>query len=181
MIIVVVSLIIQVRGSNMIFEGDGFYVDLIGDDDFGEITSVYNSNKGFLARHIGKCIVTEDWVKSEVDCMRKLHFSYCKIVESSTGKLAGIIEFKIEKETYLSLLMLNSEYKSKGCGIEVYKAFEKYAKERGSLCIRIDVVAGYNDKVYSFWRRNGFMEFKNAKLKWGKKILPAVIMKKSLL
>ncbi|MCR3761033.1 GNAT family N-acetyltransferase [Clostridium felsineum] len=163
----------------MIFKGKDFYVDLLEDEDLKEVVLVYNSNKNFLMKHIGKGSVTEEWILGEIKCMRELHFYPCKIVDKANMKLVGVMDFKIDKESYLSLLMLNSTYKNRGLGKLVYEGFEKYVKEKGSLGIRIDVVCEYDNKVLSFWKRNGFMEIENVKLKWTSKALPAVVMRKS--
>lgn len=164
----------------MIFEEKAFYVDLIKNDDLNDIVQVYNSNKHFLVNHMGKCEITYEWIFQELESMRKINFSSCKVVEKISGKIIGIIDFKIDKETYLSLLMLHNDYKNKGFGKVIYKSLEEYAKSLGSQCIRIDVVTNYDTAVLDFWTRNGFNKLKDVELNWTGKILPAIVMKKNI-
>jgi GNAT superfamily N-acetyltransferase len=164
----------------MIFETEGFYIDLVVNEDINDVVEVYNSNRNFLQNHVGTDKVVKEWILDEIESMRKIDFYSCKVVEKSSGKLIGIIDFKIGEETYLSILMLHKDYKNKGIGKYVYQGLEEYAKSEKSKCMRIDVVTNYDDAVLDFWTRNGFVKFKNIELNWTGKILPAVIMKKNL-
>jgi len=61
----------------------------------------------------------------ELESMKKANFYSCKIIEKSSGKIIGIIDFKIGEETYLSLLMLHNDYKNKGFGkLNYYQKFD---------------------------------------------------------
>ena len=112
--------------------------------------------------------------------MKEVGFYCCKIVELSSGKIIGIMDFKIAEETYLSLLMIHNDYKSKGFGKLIFQALQEYVKSLISKCIRIDVVANYDNSVLDFWTRNGFIKFKDVELNWTGKTLPATTMKKRL-
>lgn len=165
----------------MIFELKGFYIDLVENKDLNHIIEVYNSNKYFLVNHMDTDKVTYKWMVEELESMKKVNFYSCKVVEKSSDKIIGIIDFKIGEETYLALLMLHNDYKNKGFGKLIYQALEEYVKSLKSKCMRIDVVTNYDDTVFDFWVRNGFNKFKDVELNWTGKILPAVIMKKTLL
>ena len=162
----------------MLFETKDFYIDIIEYKDLDEIVDVYNSNKQFLINHIGREQVTNEWIAHELDAMKLACFYSCKIVEIKTGKITGIIDFKIGKETYLSLLMLRNSFKGKGYGKSIFHAFEEYAKLQKSKHIRIDVVADYDNSVLDFWFNNGFVKAEDIQLNWAEKVLPAVVMKK---
>jgi GNAT superfamily N-acetyltransferase len=164
----------------MIFETEGFYIDLVENADINDVVEVYNSNRNFLQNHVGTDKITKEWILDEIESMRKVDFYSCKIVEKNSGKLIGIIDFKIGEETYLSILMLHKDYKRKGLGVLIYQALEGYAKSEKSKCMRIDVVTGYDDAVLDFWMKNGFEKIKEIELNWTDKILPAVVMKKNL-
>lgn len=164
----------------MIFELKEFYIDFVEDKDLNDIVDVYNSNKYFLLNHMGTDKVTYEWVLEELEAMKKADFYSCKVVEKSSSKIIGVIDFKIGDETYLSLLMLHNDYKNKGFGKLIYQALEGYSQTVKSKCMRIDVVIKYDDTVLNFWVKNGFNKFKDVELNWTGKILPAVIMKKSL-
>lgn len=164
----------------MICKSKKIYIDLVEDRDLNDIIEVYNSNKNFLINHMNSDIVEYKWVIEELELMKKTSFYSCKVVEKSSGKIIGIIDFKTGEETYLSLLMIHNDYKNRGIGKLVYRALEEYVRSIKSIGIRIDVVTNYDDRVLNFWVRNGFNKFKDVKLNWTGKVLPAVIMKKTL-
>ncbi|OGO77318.1 MAG: GNAT family N-acetyltransferase [Clostridiales bacterium GWB2_37_7] len=164
----------------MIFDANELYIDFVESKDIDDIVEVYNSNRCFLENHLDAEKVTGDWIHEELEAMKKVDFYSCKVVEKSSGKLIGVIDFKIGEETYLSLLMIHNDYKNKGFGGFIYKALEDYAKSLKSKSMRIDVVTNYDDGVLDFWIGNGFVKIKEVELNWTGKILPAVIMKKGL-
>ncbi|MCB2300075.1 GNAT family N-acetyltransferase [Clostridium tagluense] len=164
----------------MIFQSKGFYIDLVQNKDLKDIVEVYNSNKYFLINHMDMDIIKYEWIVEELESMKKADFYSCKVVEKSSGKIIGIIDFKIGEETYLSLLLIHNDYKNKGFGRLIYKALEEYITSVKSKCIRIDVVINYDDSVLKFWVKNGFSKIKDIELNWTGKILPAIIMKKFL-
>ncbi|AFK86374.1 MULTISPECIES: GNAT family N-acetyltransferase [Thermoanaerobacterium] len=164
----------------MFFGLKGFYIDSVENKDLNEVVEVYNSNKHFLLSHMDKEKVTKEWILQELESMKEVGFHSCKIVEISSEKIIGVMDFKVGKETYLSLLMIHNDFKSKGFGKLIFRAFEEYAKSQRSKCIRIDVVTNYDNSVLDFWIKNGFTKFKNVELNWTGKILPAITMKKNL-
>lgn len=164
----------------MIFESNRFYIDLVDNKDLNNIVEVYNSNKSFLLSHMDKDKITYEWILEELESMRKVNFYSCKVVEKSSDRIIGIIDFKIGNEVYLSLLMLHNDYRNEGLGNLIYNALEEYVRLLNSKCIRIDVVTNYDNKILDFWIENGFSKLKNVELNWTGKRLPAVIMKKKL-
>lgn len=164
----------------MIFETKDFHVDLVEKDDLKDIVEVYNSNIDFLKSHLGVDKVTYKWLDNELEIMKQDDFHSYKIIKKDTNEVVGFIDFKIDNETYLSLLILHKNYKNKGIGKLIYKALEEYVKSLKSDCIRIDVVTNYDNNVIDFWSKNGFKKIKKIELNWGDKILPAIIMKKKL-
>ena len=164
----------------MFFETKDFYVDLVENKDLNEVVKVYNSNKHFLVKHMDKEKITNEFIFQELESMKEVGFYSCKIVDISSGNIMGIMDFKVGEETYLSLLMIHNDFKSKGFGKLIFQAFEEYVKSLKSKCIRIDVVTNYENSVLDFWIKNGFIKFKDIELNWIGKILPAITMKKSL-
>ncbi|CAH2213065.1 GNAT family N-acetyltransferase [Tepidibacter aestuarii] len=164
----------------MLFKLNRFRVELVANKDLNEIVDVYNSNKNFLISHMDKEEVTTDWINEELNSMKQMGFLCCKIVDINSGKIVGIVDFKVDEQTYLSLLMIHNAYKNKGLGRLTYNALEKYIVSLKSSCIRIDVVTGYDDSVIEFWHKNGFAEVEQIELNWTGKVLPAVVMKKKL-
>jgi len=167
-------------GIKMLFQTKDFYVDIIDNKDLNEIVEIYNSNKNFLLSHMNMENITGQWVIEEIESMKKAGFYSCKIVDIPLGKMIGIIDFKIGKETYLSLLVIHKDLKCRGYGKLILHAFEEYAKTLKSQYIRIDVVTNYDSSVLDFWIKNKFIKFEEVELNWVGKILPAVSMKKYL-
>ncbi|MFW2487770.1 GNAT family N-acetyltransferase [Clostridium chromiireducens] len=164
----------------MFFKSKDFYVDLVENEDLDKVAKVYNSNRHFLISHMDKQEVTTEWILEEIKSMKEAGFYPCKIVEISSGNVLGIIDFKTGKETYLSLLMVHNDFKCKGFGKVIFESFEEYVKALKYKCIRIDVVANYDNSVFDFWIKSGFVKVEDVKLNWTGKSLPAVIMKKNL-
>lgn len=164
----------------MLFRTKDVYVDVIENKDLNEAAEIYNSNRNFLLSHIHKKEVDGQWVLHELEAMKEVGFYSCKVVDISSEKIIGVMDFKIDKETYLSLLIIHSEFKGKGLGKSILQAFEKYVKSLNGNYIRIDVVTNYDSSVLDFWIKNGFVKFKDVELNWAEKSLPAVIMKKNL-
>lgn len=164
----------------MFFELKDFFIDLVEYKDLDEIAEVYNSNKQFLKSHMNRERVTNEWILQELESMKKVGFYSCKIVETKSGEIIGVIDFKPGEEVYLSLLMLKDNFKGKGFGNLIFQAFEEYAKSQKSKSIRIDVVTDYDNSVLDFWINNGFVRIKDTELNWTEKTLPAVIMRKYL-
>jgi GNAT superfamily N-acetyltransferase len=160
----------------MIFQSKGFYAELVENKNLKEVLEVYNSNGNFLIDHMDRHTVTTEWIIQEIECMRDIGFHSCKIVETTRGKTVGIMDFKVDKETYLSLLMIHKDFQGKGFGKLIYQGFEQYVKSLKSKCIRIDVVTNYDNSALNFWINNGFIKFKDVELNWTGKILPAVTM-----
>ncbi|AFS79475.1 acetyltransferase, GNAT family [Gottschalkia acidurici 9a] len=164
----------------MLFRSKKLYVDLVDNKDLYRITEVYNSSKKFLISHTNYDSVRNEWIYEEIESMKKIGFHCCKIVEISSQKLIGIMDFKIDKETYLSLLIIHNDYKNKGFGKEIFHALEIYAKSLRSDSIRIDVVTNYDNYVLDFWTKIGFIKIKDIELKWAGKTLCGDMMKKIL-
>lgn len=162
------------------FESNDFYIDLIEIKDLKDIVNIYNSNKTFLKSHIGRENITANWVCDELNTMKKEGFYSCKVVQKSLNKIVGLIDFKVDKETYLSLLMIDSNLKGLGIGTNIYKLLEKYIKSCNSTSLRIDVVINYDKNVLNFWIKNGFKRIENITLNWNEQVLPAVVMKKEV-
>ena len=160
------------------FEFNDFYIELIDSKDLDDIVRIYNSNEFFLKSHIGKESITTKWVCNELDIMKKEGFSSCKVVQKNSNEIVGLIDFKVDKETYLSLLMIDKSLRGHGIGMKVYELFEMYIKSCNSCRLRIDVVTNYDKHVLDFWIKNGFKSIENITLNWNEKVLPAVVMKK---
>lgn len=155
-------------------------MDWFGTGDGGDIAELYNSNTDFLQVHMHTDHVTSQWVTDELESMKRLGFSSVKALEKGTNKVAGIIEFELDAESYLSLMMVHRDCANRGYGTQIYQAFEAYAHANHSTSVRLDVVTGYSDAVLNFWTRNGFEKDEDISLNWNGVVLPAVTMKKDI-
>ncbi len=164
----------------MIFEADAFYIDVVEATDLNAVLEVYHSNKDFLLHHMGRDTVTYEWLQNEYNAMKTSDFCPCKVVEKGSGSIIGIADFRIGCETYLSLLMLHSDYQHRGLGKHFYQAIEEYARSHSGACIRIDVATDYDNSVFQFWSSRGFSKVQYVTLNWTGKRFPAVMMKKIL-
>lgn len=164
----------------MIYQMKDYIMDLTLEEDLEEMLNIYNSNVQFLLNHMDRDMVTIDWLLNEFKEMRNIGFNSFKVVEKNTNRIIGIIDYKTGEETYLSLLMIHIDFKYMGIGKIIYRAFEEYCITMKSSSIRIDVVNDYDSVVYDFWIKNGFSRFEEIELNWTGKVLPAVVMKKSI-
>ncbi len=153
-------------------------MELIDSKDFNDIVNLYNSNELFLKSHIGKESINTKWVSDELNIMKDEGFYSAKVIQKKSNKIVGLVDFKVDKETYLSLLIINSNLRGKGIGMKVYELFEMYIKHCNSTSLRIDVVTNYDKHILDFWMKNGFKSIENINLNWNEKVLPAVVMKK---
>ncbi|KNF08144.1 GCN5-like N-acetyltransferase [Gottschalkia purinilytica] len=164
----------------MFLETEICYIDLLKYSDVDKVTEIYNSNEEFLIKHLGVNKISSEWIEKELEDMKKCGFLSCKITDKHSNDILGIMDFKIDDETYLSLLMLHNRFSNKGLGQEVYLRFEEYVKLLGHKSIRIDVVNEYNVEVFRFWIKNGFRRVKEVNLNWSNNLLTATVMKKKL-
>ena len=164
----------------MLFESEYVYIDEVQTTDVQDTVSLYNSNKDFTHHHMGTDHVTPDWVLNEWESMKQSGFLSCKAVGKKSGNIIGIIDFKVEEETYLSQLMIHGEAQNQGIGRGIYDAFEEYVTAEHSKSIRLDVVTKYSNNVVKFWSKRGFVKNRDIELNWSGVTLPAIVMKKEL-
>ncbi|GAB6151999.1 GNAT family N-acetyltransferase [Desulfosporosinus burensis] len=164
----------------MLFETDKTYISVVAADDIDSIVEIYNSNPGFLMAHLDRERINAKWVEDEMNTMKEIGFMSSKVMLKNSNTSIGVLDFLVNEESYLSLLMLHSDNQYLGLGSEVYKGFEHFAKVHKSKRIRIDVVTSYDKNVLNFWISKGFNIIEQVKLKWSGKNLPAVKMKKNI-
>ena len=167
--------------NNMIFEIKEYCVEEISQSDINDIVEIYNSNQKFLENHLKRRRVTNEWYEKELKDMKDVVFKSCKIVDKKTRKIIGLLDFKIEKESYLSILMIHDTYKKQGVGRLIYKKFEEYLLSKGVCSIRIDVVINYDKDVIMFWSKLGYVENRNIELDWCGNKLSAIVIKKDIM
>lgn len=126
------------------------------EDKSKEVIEIYNSNPDFLQHHLAVKEVQEDFIAEEQEEMKEAGFQ-TMLVSNRNGHIIGLCDFRVEKETYLSLLMLD-----------------------GVQRIRIDVVSDYEGSPYGFWSKLGFRKVSPIEIEWGGNKLEAIVMKKEV-
>lgn len=149
------------------------------EDKSKEVIEIYNSNPDFLQHHLAVKEVQEDFIAEEQEEMKEAGFQ-TMLVSNRNGHIIGLCDFRVEKETYLSLLMLDSKAKGQGAGRAIYSMFEGYCRENGVQRIRIDVVSDYEGSPYGFWSKLGFRKVSPIEIEWGGNKLEAIVMKKEV-
>ncbi|EFE28146.1 hypothetical protein HMPREF0389_00059 [Filifactor alocis ATCC 35896] len=152
----------------------------VQEKDIKAIVDIYNSNYQFLFHHLGVKSVDETFMIQEISTMRKLGFRPSVIVNQENVTIQGILDYKLEQEVYLSLIMLSKDLQGNGTGSSLYSCFESKMIQDKRDSIRIDVVNDYQKNLVSFWKKHGFEEAEEIVLSWGNKKSKAVVMKKYL-
>lgn len=152
----------------------------VQEKDIKAIVDIYNSNYQFLFHHLGVKSVDETFMIQEISTMRKLGFRPSVIVNQENVTIQGILDYKLEQEVYLSLIMLAKNLQGNGTGSSLYSCFESKMIQDKRDSIRIDVVNDYQKNLVSFWKKHGFEEAEEIVLIWGNKKSKAVVMKKYL-
>lgn len=147
--------------------------------DYPFIVSVYNDNSLFLQTHLAVTSINTAFVAEEVAEMRRIGFRSCLIIDNDSKKPCGLLDFKVDEEAYLSLLMLPATLQGKGLGREIFTFTESYLRQHHCLSIRIDVVKAATDTM-AFWERMGFSPCETISLQWRENKLPATVMRKTL-
>ncbi len=150
----------------------------IQETDYKRVTEIYNSNPQFLLNHLGMTSIDESFISKEVSEMNKVGFNSCVIVEKNSQLIQGVLDYKSDKEVYLSLLMLSADLQGQGIGRNIYSSFESNMIQAGNISIRIDVVNDYPENLVPFWEGLGFSVNECVTLNWGNKKSNAVVMRK---
>lgn len=148
--------------------------------DVDSIVEIYNSNQPFLVNHLGQDSVNRDFILSEQESMRALHFISCVITDESANKIVGVLDYKPDETVYLSLMMLDKQIQGGGAGRFIYDLFEKKMVDQRRREVRIDVVDTYRENSLGFWERQGFTAEENISVKWGEQEFSAIVMRKKL-
>lgn len=97
--------------------------------------------------------------------MKKIGFKSV-VAKTPENNIIAISDFKTAEETYLSLFMLDANYKEKGFGSRIYCQLENLFRSEGSTKVRIDVVYDYQDNSLGFWKKQGFIPHEKILLEW---------------
>lgn len=158
---------------------DNYIIEMIDKNNIDKIVEIYNSNKIFLESHVGIPNVSKDFIINEIEQMKNIGFSSL-VIKNNEGNIVGVCDFKIGDEAYLSLLMIDAKLKGNGLGSIIYNQLEKIFKAEGMNRIRIDVVYDYEENVFGFWIKHGFISCKKIQLEWNGHKSNAIKMYKNI-
>lgn len=98
--------------------------------------------------------------------------------DNLVGILDAIKDYKESGEWTVGLLMLHPTARKNKLGSKTYKAFEKWAVDKGASAIRIGVLE-YNEGSVRFWRQLGFDTVERREnFKFGERISHLLVMKR---
>jgi ribosomal protein S18 acetylase RimI-like enzyme len=139
---------------NVIFQGKGFSVAPLGDDDLPAALDVYLQCEDFLS--LGPVAkATLEMVEKDLTQSRQEHGTYCGI-RNDTGELIGVLDFISRPTAYLSLLMIAKPHRSRGLGTAVMSGLEAYLKQTAGCVLIESGVQVNNDIGIRFWKKYGF-------------------------
>lgn len=160
-------------------EMDNYIFSKMELNDINKIVEIYNSNVVFLMAHMGISNISKEFILNEINEMKNVGFT-SSIIKDNKGEIIGVCDFKIEKEAYLSLLMIHSKFKGKGLGKDIYNHLERVLKSNSVKRVRIDVVYDYEENVLGFWEKQGFVSKEKVELEWSGYKSNAIKMHKSI-
>lgn len=76
----------------MIIENKNYKIELCSKPDITTIADIYNSNPSFLSAYINQESVSINWIKIELDKMKKNDFTSAKIIDKSTKHFVFIYD-----------------------------------------------------------------------------------------
>lgn len=133
--------------------------------DVDSIVSIYNSNKIFMYNHMGILSIKQEFIFNEIEEMKRLGFK-SRVIKDSMNNILGVCDYKIDREAYLSLLMIDNKIKGIGLGTLIYNKLEILFKSKNVNSIRIDVVYNYKENPLKFWEKQGFIPSGKIELEW---------------
>ncbi|MGN2370119.1 GNAT family N-acetyltransferase [Clostridium cagae] len=158
---------------------DNYIIEKVNQNDVIKIVDIYNSHKNFLNSHMRISSVSKGFVLNEIEEMKNIGF-ISSTIKDNKGEIVGLCDFKIADEVYLSLLMIDAKLKGNGLGRVIYNQLENLFKYKNASRIRIDVVYGYQENVFGFWKKQGFISSEKIELEWNGYKSQAVKMYKTI-
>lgn len=159
---------------------ENYILRQLQETDYERVAEIYNSNALFLKSHLNISKISPDFIKKESENMQKEGFFSGVFCNTKSNAIVAACDFKIGKEVYLSLLIVDGNLKGNGIGKVLYHQLEQLFISHSAKSVRIDVVDDYEGNVIWFWERLGFVTIDEISLCWNDKISHAKIMKKVL-
>lgn len=137
-------------------------------DDLPGIFQVYQHCEDFLA--LGPVTTASmEMVLKDLEISRQEGGVFCGIYRED-GKMIGVVDYVPDhyqgnaNVAYLSLLMIDSSYRSQGIGKAVFDAVEGEIRKNPFVTIFLAGVQTNNPQALQFWQRRGFSIISEPKL-----------------
>lgn len=153
----------------MFIEGSYFIIKDVSEKDIGSILKVYKKCEDFLS--LGPVpYASEQMIIDDLRHSKDEGGCFCGIYINS--EMVGIIDFVLDNfdnepnNAFISLLMINGDYRSNGLGKEVVTAVEAEILKNKHICNILSGVQVNNISAINFWINMGY------KIIYGPELLP---------
>lgn len=120
--------------------------------DFKELEDFLTKTKDLLPVPLDKRVNIHEYVKKILTFGKVKVY---KIDDNIVGAILGYMNDTIKEEAYISLLLIDNIYQSKGIGTSLIKSFEKQAVQNNMKIIKLYTHKD-NDRAINFYKKNGF-------------------------
>ncbi|HEX7320730.1 MAG TPA: GNAT family N-acetyltransferase [bacterium] len=143
----------------VILQTNAFTIRTVEKDDFPAILKVYKQSEDFLA--LGPMPnASIEMVLKDIKHSKEEKGEYCGIWDLK-GNLMGIVDFipilEDKESSFLSLIMISTDYRDKGLGGKVVQALESHLTQKYLVKGILSAVQTNNRKAIRFWKRCGYI------------------------
>jgi ribosomal protein S18 acetylase RimI-like enzyme len=143
----------------VILQTNAFTIRTVEKDDFPAILKVYKQSEDFLA--LGPMPnASIEMVLKDIKHSKEEKGEYCGIWDLK-GNLMGMVDFipilEDKESSFLSLIMVSTDYRDKGLGGKVVQALESYLTQKYLVKGILSAVQTNNRKAICFWKRCGYL------------------------
>ena len=118
--------------------------------DFKELEDFLTKTKDLLPVPLDKRVNIHEYVKKILTFGKVKVY---KIDDNIVGAILGYMNDTIKEEAYISLLLIDNIYQSKGIGTSLIKSFEKQAVQNNMKIIKLYTHKD-NDRAINFYKKN---------------------------
>ncbi len=143
----------------MFIQGEYYTIQKVDKEEVESIYNVYKNCEDFLS--LGPIsTATKEMVLDDLRLSEKEGGLFCGIFLE--GEMVGIIDFVLSgykdnpNHAYLSLLMISSNYRRKGIGMDVVKAVEREILKSKTIQSIFAGVQINNKHAIAFWEKMGY-------------------------
>lgn len=143
----------------MLIIKDDIKIQEFKQDDFDNVLDIYKQSEDFL--ELGpEPYASKEMVLNDIDYSQKCGGCYCTIFYDAN--IVGIIDYistineKRPNDSYINLIMIKKDYRSRGLGQKVLETLEEYFIKENRISSIFISVQENNPKGIAFWIRQGY-------------------------